>query len=109
MLMGTNDPTPGKAGWFETLVATGKDIAPILVQTRAQQLLFKAQLQRAKAGLPPLKTEEYAPTMRIQAGASPELMQQFRDGVKSFAVPVVIGIAALGLFFLMQRRRRTKG
>lgn len=46
-----------------------KDVASAYLQYDAQKDLLKLQLERARAGLPPLDSSQYAPT--INAGLAP--------------------------------------
>jgi len=94
------NPVTNPTMW-ESIVAGAKEIIPTLVQAKAQQQIFKAQMQRATQGLPPLQPAEYAPTVRVQAGISPGIT----DTLKKMALPLGIGAAAL-LFFVMKKKGR---
>lgn len=50
--------------WMTTAMRT----ASLLAMTDAQRRLMNIQLDRAKAGLPPLKTAEYSPGVQLDIG-----------------------------------------
>lgn len=56
----------------KSAVETVKNIAPSLVQYKAQSKLLKTQLKRAETGLPPLNAAEYAPVLKVEPSLSPE-------------------------------------
>jgi hypothetical protein len=91
--------------WYTQILTTAKESIPALVQAQAQKKILALQLKRAQQGLPPLKTEDITPTMKIQAGASPELLRELRQGAANIALPLAIGAGALVLFFVMKKRR----
>jgi hypothetical protein len=91
-------------GLWDDIVATVKNVAPTLVQTKAQLDIYKAQMKRAERGLPPLKTEEIAPTVRVQTEVGPETRREILGGMGKFAIPIAIG-GGLLLMMMMQRKR----
>lgn len=95
--------TEAPQSFTDRMVALAKDVTPAYLQARAQQRLLTMQLRRAEQGLPPLDPGSIAPTVRV--GADPALLKTLREGVKSIAIPVAIGVAALILFRVMKKRR----
>lgn len=84
------------AGW-EGLATSLTNVLPALVTGYTQIELYKAQMKRAEKGLPPLPTESIAPTVRVQAEVSQDLM----NNIQKMVVPIGIGI---GILFLMSRK-----
>lgn len=78
---------PGES-WTDTLQRS----LPILVATYQQKQILDVQMQRAKAGLPPLDASQYA--AGVQVGLSSDTQKMLLFGA--------LGIAAL--FFVMNRR-----
>ena len=96
-----------------SVVSTVKDIAPQLVQYKAQSKILGVQLERAKQGLPPIEAANYAPTVKVAADITPEMeaaatriaQQSIGTGIASFGqyIPMLaIGGAAL---YLITRKR----
>lgn len=93
------DPVADPSIW-DSIVSGAKEVLPILVQARAQKQIFDAQLKRAKRGLPPLKTSEIAPTIRIETGVT----RSTGDMLKQMALPIGLGVAGLAAIFLMKKK-----
>jgi hypothetical protein len=93
------NPVASPSIW-DSIVGGIKDVLPTIVQARAQQKIFDAQMKRATQGLPPLQTAEYAPTVRVQAGVSPGIT----DTLKQMAIPLAVAGAGF-LFFMMKKKR----
>jgi hypothetical protein len=68
MLMNPTDAKP--AGLFDQLASFAKQVIPVYQQTQ----LLREQAKRRAAGLPPLQASELAPTVRVQAGVDPGVM-----------------------------------
>lgn len=105
----TAQPTPPTTGGFWTsLVSTAQQVLPTLVQTKAQLDIYKAQLKRAEQGLPPLKTEEIAPTVRIQTELGPQTTKNITtaagNSFEKLKQPFFFMGAALLLFALMKKK-----
>lgn len=97
-------------GFWANLTATFKDVMPTLTQTYAQRKIFKAQMKRAERGLPPLKTAEYAPTVRVQADIAPStrnaIFSEIKGGVSSMIMPLAL-VGLLGaLLYTMSGKRK---
>ena len=83
--------------WWQSFVGAAKELVPVVVSARSQKRLLDVQMKRAQRGLPPLNTAQIAPTVRVQAGLSPD--------IKRMLIPV--GLAGLGLllFFMLKKSR----
>jgi len=86
-----------KKKWWESFVGAAKQLVPVLVGAKSQKKILDVQLKRAKAGLPPLNVNQISPTVRVQAGITPELTR--------ILIPVGIGALALILFFAFKKKR----
>jgi len=86
--------TPASPGWMDNLLK----LAAPLVQSYQQQKIFKAQMQRAQSGLPPLKTEEYVPPVRASIGIDTKTL-----------LPILGAVGAIGLAFFLRGRRKGRG
>jgi hypothetical protein len=69
---------------------------PVLASTYQQKQLLSVQVDRARAGLPPLDVQQYAPGANVNVGLSPDLQKLL----------IVGGVAALGLLAWGAVRRR---
>ncbi len=65
------------AGWFERITDAVTEIAPKYLEYRQQAEILDVQLDRAREGLPPLRTDEYAPS--VQLGLDPETVERIAD------------------------------
>lgn len=100
---------PGLAGlgasWMDSVMDVVKGAVPMI----QQQKIFKAQLDRAKVGLPPLKTEELTPPgVPIQVKLSPEIEKQVTGGLATGRNMMMLGVAgglALLLFGMIKKRK----
>lgn len=115
----TRDRGLGSFDWgglFDSLSQTVQKVAPALTQVYSQKKVLDAQLARAKAGLPPLETTQIAPTVKVEAGMTPEAedaarriaVDVTRQGVIDFTSqmkPIFFGALALGAFFLLKNKR----
>lgn len=81
----STEQQPGES-WFDTLARA----IPLLAATVQQKQLLDVQVQRAKAGLPPLNVSQYA--AGAQVGLSPDTKQFLMIG----------GIALAAVFLLPQ-------
>ena len=88
--LGANEPSI-----WDNIVNAAKEIIPAVITGKQQQDIYKLQLERANKGLPPLKTEEIAPVIKIQGGVSPEVLQTAGAGIQKMLLPIGIGAAAL--------------
>ena len=103
---GLSDATSG--GFWANITDTFQKILPTITQSVAQAKIFRAQMKRAERGMPPLKTAEYAPTMRIQANIGAEtrnaIMSETGGMLKTYMLPGML-ILGGGLLYMMLRRR----
>lgn len=76
-----------------------------IFQTKAQRDLLKVNIERARAGLPPIDTSFAAPQIRTQIDISPEIaarLEQQAGGIMgNFAV--VAGVGLFALYMIMRR------
>lgn len=84
----SSEQQPGES-WYDTLARA----IPLLVATAQQKQLLDVQVQRAKAGLPPLNVAQYS------AGAQVGLSSD----TKTFLTWALVG---LGGVYLLSRRGR---
>lgn len=56
----------------KTVVDTVQKTAPSLIQFKTQAKLLKLNMERAKSGLPPVNSSDYAPTVKIAPEITPE-------------------------------------
>ena len=73
------------------------------LQFRTQKEILDAQLERMRAGLPPLQTSEYAPTVavKVDPGTTAEITGAIGTGLGRMLPFIAIG--GLALLFLMRR------
>lgn len=79
--------------WYDALAR----LLPVLATTYQQKQLLSVQVERARAGLPPLDVEQYAPGANVNVGLSPDLQRLL----------IVGGVVALGLLAYGSLRRRS--
>ena len=99
-----NDGTLGQlAGWWETFTQGISDVGGQYIQFRTQKEILDAQLERMRAGLPPLQTSEYAPTVavKVDPGTTAEITGAIGTGLGRMLPFIAIG--GLALLFLMRR------
>ena len=80
---------PQSAGAVQQIIDTLKQAVPIYLQTQNQQQLLTVQLQRAKAGLPPLDLSKYTASGGINLGLT--------SGTQSMLMWVAGGLALVYL------------
>lgn len=78
--------------WYDALAR----LLPVLAATYQQKQLLAVQVERARAGLPPLAVEQYAPGANVNVGLSPDLQRLL----------IIGGAVALGLLAYGAIRRR---
>lgn len=73
-------------------------------QTKAQKDMLKINIERAKAGLPPMDTSFAAPVIRTQFDVSPEVAQSLQQSAQTGIMNIaLIGGAALIAIMLLRR------
>ena len=100
-----NEGTLGQlAGWWETFTENLTEVGGALLQYKTQKAILDAQLERMRAGLPPLQTSEYAPTVavRVDPGTTREITGAIGAGLGKM-LPF-IAIAGVGILLMMRRR-----
>lgn len=83
--------------WWQSFIGAAKELVPVVVSARSQKRLLDVQMKRAQRGLPPLNTAQIAPTVRVQAGLTPEL--------KKLLIPAAIIGFGLLAFFMFKKKR----
>jgi len=99
-----SDGTLGQlAGWWDTFSDTLADLGGKYLQFKTQKEILEAQLERMRAGEPPLQTSEYAPTIAIKPdpGTTREITGAIGAGFGKM-LPW-IAIAGVGVILLMRR------
>lgn len=91
-------------GWWDTFQESITDLGGKYLQFRTQKEILEAQLERMRAGLPPLQTSEYAPTIAIKPdpGTTREITGAIGAGLGRMLPFIAIGGVAL---LVMMRRR----
>lgn len=96
--------TEESPGFFDKLLGTIQTLAPELIKARAQKELLDVQLDRARQGLPPLDTTQYAPA--VQVSMDPETIYR----TASAASPMLWGVPlALLAGFLLLGSKKGRG
>lgn len=99
-----NDGTLGQlAGWWESFTQGITDVGGQYIQFRTQKEILDAQMERMRAGEPPLQTSEYAPTVsvKVDPGTTAEITGAIGTGLGKMLPFIAIG--GLALLFLMRR------
>ncbi|MDH5654198.1 MAG: hypothetical protein OEZ39_20265 [Gammaproteobacteria bacterium] len=97
----TGQPAEEPSMW-SNIISAVKEIAPAYTQYKQQKEIMRVQTDRAKKGLPPLETSQYAPTARVIT----EVGGETRMGIAKLAIPIALGVGALGLLYTLKKRRR---
>jgi hypothetical protein len=85
--LGAVDTTaPVAVPWYETALNTLAKTATVFAQTKAQQDLIKANLERAKQGLPPLDVSTVSPTVQVTTDTTMKTLIGVGLGVLVLAV-----------------------
>lgn len=82
---------PATTSWMDNITSFAKQIAPIY----SQVTLLREQAKRRQAGLPPLDPAQFAPTVRVEAGA-----QTLNLGKMALYGGLAIGAAMLAKSFM---------
>lgn len=99
-----NDGTLGQlAGWWESFTDSITSVGGQYLQFRTQKEILDAQMERMRAGEPPLQTSEYAPTVsvKVDPGTTAEITGAIGTGLGKMLPFIAIG--GLALLFLMRR------
>jgi hypothetical protein len=83
-------------GALERFVSTITQLAPVYIQARAQKELLDVQMDRARAGLPPLRPTDYAPA--VQLSVDPSMYSPQLEALKPWLLYGGIAVAGLVLF-----------
>jgi hypothetical protein len=91
-------------GPLDKLLTTIQTLAPVYLQARAQKDVLDVQMDRMRAGLPPLRATDYAPA--VQIGVDPNLISDAGERLKPFLIYGGLALAGLFVFSQLSRRRR---
>lgn len=102
----------GTADFFSSLTDTIKNVVPAVMNYRQQNKIMDVQIQRAKQGLPPLETSQYAPVIKVETAITPESeaaakrigVDLVKQGVGDMK-PIFFGGLALMAFLFYKNRR----
>lgn len=96
------------SGWWETFTEGVTEVGGAVLQYKTQKAILDAQLERMRAGLPPLQTGEYAPTVgvKLDPGTTREITGAIGTGLGRMLPFIAIGGVALLLMMQRGRRRR---
>lgn len=93
--------------WFSNLTDTLSTLATTYLPYKQQKDLLDVQLERARQGLPPLDTSQYATA--VQVGLDPEqtraALQQAGGAAVDFMTQPMVLMAGAGLLLLVMMRR----
>ena len=101
--------TLGNLGtWWDTFSENVAEVGGAILQYKTQKAILEAQLERMRAGEPPLQTSEYAPTVavKIDPGTTAEVTGAIGAGFGRMLPFIAIGGVALLLMMQGGRRRR---
>jgi hypothetical protein len=104
-----NEGALGALGtWWDSFTDSIKDLGGQYLQYKTQKEILEAQLERMRAGEPPLQTSEYAPTVRIgiDPGTTREVVGAIGAGFGKMLPFIAIGGVALLLMMRRRPRRR---
>lgn len=94
---------------IDRIMGAAETILPAYLQYEQQKEVLDVQLERARAGLPPLEVGNYAPS--VQVGLDQQTIDRIMSEAASragqgvqMAGPWLIGLLALGAFLLLGRR-----
>lgn len=97
-------PTTSTGFDWKRFVDAATAAATAVFTTKAQKDMLKVNIERAKAGLPPVDTSFAAPVIRTQFDVSPEVAQSLQQSAQAgFQNVALIGGAALLAFLLLRK------
>ena len=91
-------------GWWDTFQEAVVNIGGKYLEFKTQKEILEAQLERMRAGEPPLQTSEYAPTIAIKA--APETVRQMTGAIGAGLMGMLPYIAVGGLVLVLLLRRK---
>lgn len=99
------DTAPASTGFdWKKFIDAATAATTAVFQTKAQRDMLKVNIERAKAGLPPMDTSFAAPVIRTQFDVSPEVAQSLQQSAQAGMMNIaLIGGAALIAFMLLRR------
>jgi|DewCreStandDraft_4_1066084.scaffolds.fasta_scaffold05366_24 hypothetical protein len=88
----TPAPAPAPATGFEW----GRDLLAPIVQAYRERQAVKAQMERARAGLPPLDLTQYSPPVRVEVGAQQATQRNLMIGAALVGGAILLGVLLTG-------------
>jgi hypothetical protein len=117
-LSGVGQAETEEGSWLDKLIGAAQQILPAYLQYEQQREVLDIQLERARAGLPPLETGQYAPS--VQVGLDPETVRRLGDEAMTrasaaaqgvFAGPwpwILLGVGGIALVAMQGQGRRRR-
>jgi len=97
----TDSTTPtATTSWLDTISNTIKSIIPAASAAYIAKQTIDVNIERAKAGLPPIDSGSLAP--QVNVSLPPAQISQITNAGKY----ALYGVGALGLLFLLSKRKR---
>lgn len=90
---------PPQKAWWEKALDAAATFGTAYLQFEAQKDVLKVQKKRAEQGLPPIRTDAIAPTIRHQVDIPPE----FKQAAMGTGTLVALGVGALALMWFATR------
>jgi len=91
-------------GWWDTFQEAVVNIGGKYLEFKTQKEILEAQLERMRAGEPPLQTSEYAPTIAIKP--DPGTVRQLTGAIGAGLADMLPFIAIGGLVLVLLLRRK---
>ena len=102
--LGQIEPAPTKSFW-EKFGDAAVGLGTTFLSLKNQRDVMKINLERAKAGQPPIDAATSAPVVRTQVDISPELTNRLMSNVGSGMNRMLLwGAAAVAAFFIFSNR-----
>lgn len=108
-----NGPFDAFGSFINNVVNTVKEVAPALINLKGQKKILDIQLKRAEQNLPPIKAENYTPTIRVAPTITPETREAAKqiayDTAKNAGQQMMLPAILIGgglIYFATNRRRR---
>ena len=90
---------PPQKAWWEKALDAAATFGTAYLQFEAQKDVLKVQQKRAEQGLPPIRTDAIAPTIRHQVDIPPE----FKQAAMGTGTLVALGLGALAIMYFATR------
>ena len=103
------ETTEKQSGFIDSLISSISTAMPAYLQLKQQQTLFKMQMDRAKAGLPPANVADYAPVLKTQVDIAPDTRNALISETSSMLKPLFLTSALLIAGFGVKQLLKKKG